>query len=37
MHGGGMPALPEAVALAVHLKDVNAVSETVSLSERSGE
>ena len=30
--GGGLSALLEAVALAVHLKDVNAVSETVQQS-----
>ena len=28
-HGLGLPALPEAVALAVHLQDVNSVSEAV--------
>ena len=28
-HGSGLPTLLEAVALPVHLQDVNAVSETV--------
>ena len=28
-HGLGLPTLFEAVALGVHLKDVNAVSETI--------
>ena len=28
-HGGGLPTLLEAVALPVHLQDVNAVSEAI--------